>query len=155
MAKRVRATIIYATETGKSETFAKQLAKLVHFSFFVNVKFMEDYDFDGIEKESLLLVVTSTFGNGEAPDNGKASPSHTLEFLQLRLYFQKCLNAKIFKIELDIDSYRFKCERAIRKKGLQFSKCLNLIENWDQRFSFFQKGSNPSAIYFYKDLNSV
>jgi len=40
-------------------------------SFFIEVKCMEDYDFDNIVKESLLLIVASTFGNGEAPDNGK------------------------------------------------------------------------------------
>ncbi len=84
MAKRVKATIIYATETGKSETFAKQLGKLLHFSFFTKVECMEDYDFDGIENESLLLVVTSTFGNGEAPENGKVSLS--IEFFRVFFY---------------------------------------------------------------------
>jgi sulfite reductase alpha subunit-like flavoprotein len=87
MAKRVKATIIYSTETGKSEKFAKQLGKLLHFSFFIKVECMEDYDFDGIENESLLLIVTSTFGNGEAPENGKASLFYTLEFLQLYTIF--------------------------------------------------------------------
>jgi sulfite reductase alpha subunit-like flavoprotein len=71
MSKRIKATILYASETGKSETFANKLARLIHRSFFVEVKCMEDYDFDNIVKESLLLIVASTFGNGEAPDNGK------------------------------------------------------------------------------------
>jgi len=31
---------------------------------------MEDYDFSELETESLLMVVTSTFGNGESPGNG-------------------------------------------------------------------------------------
>lgn len=71
MSKRVKATILYATETGKSETFAHKLSKLMHMSFFVNVKCMEDYNFDDLANESFLLIVASTFGNGEAPDNGK------------------------------------------------------------------------------------
>lgn len=31
---------------------------------------MADYDITSIEHEALLLVVTSTFGNGDAPENG-------------------------------------------------------------------------------------
>ncbi len=32
---------------------------------------MEDYNFSELEKESLLIVVTSTFGNGDCPGNGE------------------------------------------------------------------------------------
>ena len=32
---------------------------------------MDKYDVSRLKNESLLLIVTSTFGNGEAPDNGK------------------------------------------------------------------------------------
>lgn len=71
LVKRIRATVLYATETGKSESFALKLAKLMKISFSVRVVCMENYDFDELSKESLLLVISSTFGNGEAPDNGK------------------------------------------------------------------------------------
>ena len=32
---------------------------------------MDEYDVTNIEHESLLLVVTSTFGNGDPPENGE------------------------------------------------------------------------------------
>lgn len=32
---------------------------------------MDDYNIGDLEKETLLLVVTSTFGNGDSPGNGK------------------------------------------------------------------------------------
>jgi sulfite reductase alpha subunit-like flavoprotein len=34
---------------------------------------MQDYDMSSIEHEALLLVVTSTFGNGDPPENGEVS----------------------------------------------------------------------------------
>lgn len=32
---------------------------------------MADYDISSIEHEAMLLVVTSTFGNGDPPENGE------------------------------------------------------------------------------------
>lgn len=34
---------------------------------------MSDYDISNIEHEALLLVITSTFGNGDPPENGEVS----------------------------------------------------------------------------------
>ncbi|XP_055861578.1 nitric oxide synthase-like isoform X2 [Biomphalaria glabrata] len=71
MVKRTRCLILYATETGKSENFARSLAEIFSHAFLVKVVCMEDYDIIELEHESLVLVVASTFGNGEAPENGK------------------------------------------------------------------------------------
>lgn len=69
--KRIRCTILYATETGKSETYAQRLGKLMHSAFNVRSMCMEDYNMDELSNERLVLIVASTFGSGEAPDNGK------------------------------------------------------------------------------------
>lgn len=39
----------------------------------LQVHCMADYDITSIEHEALLLVVTSTFGNGDPPENGVVS----------------------------------------------------------------------------------
>lgn len=40
---------------------------------FPQVQCMAEYDMFSIEHETLLLIVTSTFGNGEPPANGVVS----------------------------------------------------------------------------------
>lgn len=42
---------------------------------------MADYDITSIEHEALLLVVTSTFGNGDPPENGVVSTFFIFTFL--------------------------------------------------------------------------
>ncbi|XP_069892749.1 nitric oxide synthase 1 isoform X1 [Dipodomys merriami] len=71
MAKRVKATILYATETGKSQAYAKTLCEIFKHAFDAKVMSMEEYDIVHLEHEALVLVVTSTFGNGDPPENGE------------------------------------------------------------------------------------
>lgn len=39
--------------------------------FILQVSSMDDYDVVDLEHETLVLVVTSTFGNGDPPENGE------------------------------------------------------------------------------------
>uniref|UniRef100_A0A2K5CDV4 Nitric oxide synthase n=1 Tax=Aotus nancymaae TaxID=37293 RepID=A0A2K5CDV4_AOTNA len=71
MASRVRVTILFATETGKSEALAWDLGALFSCAFNPKVLCMDKYRLSCLEEERLLLVVTSTFGNGDCPGNGE------------------------------------------------------------------------------------
>lgn len=79
LSRRIKATVLYATETGKSEGFAKKLGEIFGHAFNAQVYCMSDYDISNIEHEALLLVVTSTFGNGDSPENGEVN--YRAEFL--------------------------------------------------------------------------
>ncbi|XP_066492723.1 nitric oxide synthase, inducible [Tiliqua scincoides] len=83
MALRPKATIVFATETGKSETLAQNLGYLFNCAFNTQVICMDDYNLTNLKKEALLLVVTSTFGNGDAPNNGKKFQNALLTMKQL------------------------------------------------------------------------
>ncbi|XP_063359614.1 nitric oxide synthase-like protein isoform X1 [Cydia amplana] len=81
LSKRIKATVLYATETGKSEQYAKELGVIFGHAFNAQVHCMAEYDITSIEHEALLLVVTSTFGNGDPPENGVAFGEHLCEIL--------------------------------------------------------------------------
>ncbi|KAL1140194.1 hypothetical protein AAG570_000126, partial [Ranatra chinensis] len=86
LSKRIKATILYATETGKSEIYAKKLGEL--FSHAFHSKCMAEYDMSSIEHEALLIVVASTFGNGDPPENGQ-------EFAQSLYSMKMDLNSEL------------------------------------------------------------
>ncbi|XP_045171466.2 nitric oxide synthase, brain-like [Mercenaria mercenaria] len=79
LARRVKCVILYATETGKSEGFAKTLCQLFRHAFDAKVMCMNDYDVSELEHEALVLIVTSTFGNGDPPENGESFAKHLYE----------------------------------------------------------------------------
>uniref|UniRef100_A0A8C2JH34 Nitric oxide synthase n=1 Tax=Cyprinus carpio TaxID=7962 RepID=A0A8C2JH34_CYPCA len=91
LAKRVRCTVLYATETGKSQTFAKKLNTMMNCAFSSRVVCMEDYNFSELEMESLLIVVTSTFGNGDCPGNGECFKKQLLSLKNLRNKVRYCV----------------------------------------------------------------
>ncbi|KAK2574222.1 Nitric oxide synthase [Acropora cervicornis] len=59
LSKRTKATILFATETGRSERFAWNLAKVL--SHIFDVLCMDEYEYRRLVHEKLLFVVTSTF----------------------------------------------------------------------------------------------
>ncbi|XP_035436564.2 nitric oxide synthase [Spodoptera frugiperda] len=81
LSKRIKATILFASETGKSEQYAKELGALFGHAFNAQVQCMSKYDMFSIEHETLLIIVASTFGNGEPPTNGEDFAKHLVEML--------------------------------------------------------------------------
>ncbi|KYQ52059.1 Nitric oxide synthase, salivary gland [Trachymyrmex zeteki] len=71
LSRRIKATVLFATETGTSQMYAEKLGELLGHAFHSQVLSMEEYDISNIEHEALLLVITSTFGNGDPPENGE------------------------------------------------------------------------------------
>ncbi|CAB1349121.1 unnamed protein product [Coregonus sp. 'balchen'] len=91
LANRVRCTVLYATETGKSQTLAQRLNSMLNCAFNSRLLCMEDYNFSDMEQESLLVVVTSTFGNGDSPGNGESFKKQlfSLQYLRNKLSWKE------------------------------------------------------------------
>lgn len=68
--KQDRILILYASETGTAEGFARKAARQLG-RYRPKVMALDEYNTDTLASEKLLLIVTSTFGNGEMPGNGK------------------------------------------------------------------------------------
>jgi sulfite reductase (NADPH) flavoprotein alpha-component len=62
-------TVIYGSQTGTAEGLAKKLVKhLKKGNFAPEIHDMAAYDRSRLVKEKNLLVITSTYGDGEPPD---------------------------------------------------------------------------------------
>ena len=73
LAGNIEATILYVSETGNSKKIAGDLAlKIKSAGGKAKLKAMEQYRFVDLVKEKNLVLITSTHGEGEIPENGKA-----------------------------------------------------------------------------------
>lgn len=69
----VPVTILWGSQTGNAESCAKKLAKAMRGGAFETEVFdMADYDQARLPSEKNLLLITSTYGDGEPPDNAEA-----------------------------------------------------------------------------------
>jgi sulfite reductase (NADPH) flavoprotein alpha-component len=66
----VPVTVLFGSQTGTAEGLAKKLVKtLKKGNFDPNLQDMSTYARENLEKEKNLLVITSTYGDGEPPDS--------------------------------------------------------------------------------------
>ena len=67
-----KVTILWGSQTGNSETLAKKLGKaLGKAGLAPEVVDMAAYDQGKLAQEELLLIITSTYGDGDPPDNAE------------------------------------------------------------------------------------
>lgn len=65
-----RLLVLYGTQTGTTEGFAKVVANFAKArSFDVRISRMDEYDTKNLAEETLVVFLTCTFYNGEFPDN--------------------------------------------------------------------------------------
>lgn len=87
-------TLLYASQTGNTETLAEQQAgALREAGWDVALSSMGDYDTTKLATESVLLLLSSTYGDGDPPDDGqgfwdfiKADAAPTLENLRYAVF---------------------------------------------------------------------
>ena len=64
-------TLLWASQTGNAETLAQKFAQeLSAQGWAVNFQSMNDYSVAKLAADKFVVFVTSTFGDGDAPDNG-------------------------------------------------------------------------------------
>ncbi|XP_054717467.1 nitric oxide synthase, inducible-like [Uloborus diversus] len=95
---RITATILYGTETGKSKTFAKRIEMVLQSSFNTRTFCMEDYNCNDLSSEIFLVVIASTFGNGEPPENGKTFLQYLKKMKESRGTFLQKLKYAVFAL---------------------------------------------------------
>lgn len=70
LASAQKVTVLWGSQTGNSENLAKKASKALKKSGFAPEVFdMAYYDKQQLSDEKLLLIVTSTYGDGDPPDN--------------------------------------------------------------------------------------
>ena len=94
--KRVKCTILFASETGRSERFAKNLYDIFKHCFDPKMIAMDKYDFVHLDHETLVFIVASTFGNGDPPENGRKFKN----FLLQRKKDQESLKRRLENFEI-------------------------------------------------------
>jgi sulfite reductase (NADPH) flavoprotein alpha-component len=68
---RPKVLLLWASQTGNVESLTERYAtQLMESGFEIRTSCMEDYDASALAKAQYVLLMTSTFGDGDAPDNG-------------------------------------------------------------------------------------
>lgn len=135
-------TIIYVSETGNSKFLAEKIAKfLKEKNAKVKLKSAESYRLNDIEKEQNLILISSTHGEGEIPENGKKLYEFLLE--KKENYLQ---NLNFVTIALGDSSYPLFCEagkifgKILEKLGAkELLKTVELDVNFEEQISDINK----------------
>lgn len=70
---RPKVVLLWASQTGNIESLTERYAtQLMESGFEIRSSCMANYAVSGLEKAQYVLLMTSTFGDGDAPDNGQS-----------------------------------------------------------------------------------
>nr|AFD20679.1 endothelial nitric oxide synthase 3 isoform 3 [Gallus gallus] len=141
MARRVKATILYATETGRARTYAWSLCQLFRRAFDPKVLRMDEYDIVSLEHETLVLVVTSTFGNGDPPECGESFSKALMEMSSPYTNAAHAEPPKSYKLRFNSVSQSDQLVAAWKRKRRQLSNTDSAGTLGALRFSVFGLGS--------------
>ncbi len=141
-AATVPATILWGSQTGNSEGLAKKLAKNLSKNGFVpKVVDMGAYDKADLSKEENVLLITSTYGDGEPPDNAAELYEWILSEEAPRLE-----NLKYTVLALGDSEYPDYCkcgidfdERFLALGATQITPRLDCDVDFDEEFATWQK----------------
>ncbi|SIT39362.1 Sulfite reductase (NADPH) alpha subunit [Paraburkholderia ribeironis] len=69
---RPKVTLLWASQTGNTESLTERYAtRLMESGFEIRTSCMADYPVSSLAKAQYVLLMTSTFGDGDAPDNAQ------------------------------------------------------------------------------------
>jgi sulfite reductase (NADPH) flavoprotein alpha-component len=69
---RPKVTLLWASQTGNTESLIERYAtRLMESRFEIRASCMEDYQVSSLAKSQYVLLMTSTFGDGDPPDNAQ------------------------------------------------------------------------------------
>ncbi|MFM0336669.1 molybdopterin-dependent oxidoreductase [Paraburkholderia fungorum] len=74
---RPKVTLLWASQTGNTESLTEHYAtRLMESGFDIRTTCMADYQFTALAKAQYVLLMTSTFGDGDPPDNAQSFWTH-------------------------------------------------------------------------------
>jgi sulfite reductase (NADPH) flavoprotein alpha-component len=141
-------TVLFGSQTGNSQGLAKELSRrLKERDFEVTLSSMSDFKPNGLKKIQNLLIVVSTHGEGDPPDN--ALPFY--EFLHSKRAPQ-LEDLRFSVLALGDSSYEFFC-----KTGLDFDRRLEELggKRLTPRAECDLDFDEPAAEWFDKVIGSL
>ena len=109
-AAKGRILIMFGSQSGNAESLAEGFAeRLRSDEYAVEVLDMEDYDKVDLRREGMVLIITSTWGEGDPPDNAEAFWNHFSSDAQMTLK-----KTRYSVLALGDTSYADFCEMGVR-----------------------------------------